>query len=81
MMIDNTQCLSAIAKGYSKKLRHIGRTQRVCLGLLNEIVNNAEWKISCEHHPTATHKGDMFTKMLAPAKFREALKMIDMGAQ
>ena len=81
MFVDNIQCLSAIAKGYSKKLRHIGRTQRVCLGLLNEIVNNSEWKISCEHCETLKHKGDMFTKALAPGKFQNALNMINMEAK
>ena len=81
MLVDNTECFSAIAKGYSKKLRHIGRTQRVCVGLLNEIVNNPEWKISCEHCETLKHKGDMFTRALAPAKFQNALTMTQMEAK
>ena len=65
MLIDNTQCLSAIKKGYSKKLRHIGRTQRVCVGLLNELTVDKELKISAQHCPTDRHKGDMYTKCLA----------------
>ena len=78
MLIDNTQCLSAIAKGYSKKLRHIGRTQRCCLGLLNELTRDPEMQISAQHCPTDWHKGDMYTKALAPGKFRDALEMINM---
>ena len=78
MKIDNNQCLSAIAKGYSKKLRHIGRTQRVCVGLLHELTQDPELMISAEHCSTDKQKGDLFTKTLIASKFENALQMIGM---
>jgi hypothetical protein len=81
MKIDNMQAISAIKKGYSKKLRHIARTQRVCLGLLNELLNDPEIKMQIEHCPTLEMKGDLFTKALNAPKFAEALRMINMIKQ
>ena len=38
IMEDNSACVLAIRKGYSPNMRHIQRTQRVSLGMLNEIL-------------------------------------------
>ena len=78
MQIDNTQAISAITKGYSKKLRHLARTQRVCIGLLNDLLRDPEVQFSVHHCPTALMKGDLFTKFLIMQKFDEALRMIGM---
>ena len=78
MNIDNNQAISAITKGYSKKLRHLARTQRVCIGLLNECLNDPEMQFLVQHCPTLVMKGDIFTKALITAKFEDALAMIQM---
>ena len=78
MKIDNSQAIAAIRKGYSKKLRHIARTQRVCIGLLNELLHDPEMMMSLEHCPTGDMKGDLFTKALNTQKFQVALEMIRM---
>ena len=78
MNIDNSQALIAIEKGYSKKLRHLARTQRVCIGLLNELLHDPEMQFSASHCPTAEMKGDLFTKSLNTQKFENALTMIRM---
>ena len=76
--VDNTQAISAIEKGYSKKLRHLARTQRVCIGLLNELLHDPEIYLSIVHCPTDSMKADLFSKMLQRAKFTVALDMIGM---
>jgi len=78
MKIDNSQALAAITKGYSKKLRYLARTQRVCIGLLNDLLNDSECQFSVEHCPTSEMKGDLFTKSLIPVAFENALEMISM---
>ena len=76
LQIDNMQAISAIEKGYSKKLRHLLRTQRVCIGLLHECLNDEELQFFVVHCPTLVMKGDLFTKALCSPKFVEALRMI-----
>jgi len=78
MQIDNTQAISAIEKGYSKKLRHLARTQRVCIGLLNDLLRDPEVQFSVHHCATAEKKGDLFTKSLITQKFDQALSLIGM---
>ena len=78
MQIDNTQAISAIEKGYSKKLRHLLRTQRVCIGLLNECLNDPELQMVVEHCVTTKMKADLFTKALNGPKFLEALRMVNL---
>ena len=65
--VDNTQAISAIKKGYSKKLRCLNRTHRVSIGAVNEIYLDPECALDVEYEPTATHKGDFHTKVLGPA--------------
>ena len=79
--IDNMQAITAITKGYSKKLRHLQRTQRVGIGLLNECINDDELQMSIEHCPTDLMKGDLFTKALKGPKFQPALDMIGLVAK
>ena len=76
---DNTACIQAIRKGYSPQLRHLKRTQRVSVAQLHETFEerNAEHSgdgpVSLVHAETKSHKGDVFTKYMAPAPYREAL--------
>ena len=73
---EHMQTLQVVAKGYSKKLRHLPRTQRICLGVLKELVDDPDMRISMEHCPTAQMKADLFTKSLNTEKYIEAKKMI-----
>ena len=76
--IDNTQALTAIEKGYSKRLRHLSRTHRISIGVLNELQKDGEAMVEFVHEPTASHKGDLFTKSFAPAAFAERVQMLGM---
>ena len=64
--VDNTQCLAAVRRGYSKKLRYLERTQRIAIGSVHELLERGE--IICEYWQTDTHRGDSFTKCLVPTK-------------
>ena len=63
---DNSAVVGAIMKGYSVKLRHLARTQKLSLASLNEACTT--W---CQliQTPTAEQLGDIFTKALTPNKF------------
>ena len=79
--IDNTQAILAIQRGYSKKLRHLARTQRVCIGLLHELLEDPDMQLSICHCPTLSMKADIFTKALNNEKFHTALEMIGMRGE
>ena len=76
---DNSACIQAIRKGYSPTLRHLKRTQRVSVAQLHEAFEErgaeqgGDGPVTLEHAETKTHKGDLFTKYMAPATYREAL--------
>ncbi len=74
--VDNVQTIQAVTKGYSKRLRHLPRTQRVCLGMLHEMLNDPELEMSLEHCPALQMKADLFTKALDRPKFRAAFGLI-----
>ena len=74
--VDNTQAISAVEKGYSKKLRPLPRTQRVCIGSLNELVSDPENHVCVEHCVTKEMKADIFTKAMAGPKYAELLELI-----
>ena len=76
-MIDNMQTIQVVTKGYSKKLRHLlPRMQRICIGVLHEMISNPDVRMCMEHCPTLKQKANIFTKTLAAAKFAEARAMI-----
>ena len=85
---DNTSAITAVRKGYSPALRHLPRTQRICLGSLHEIFvgqnteDGGRGNIELVHADTSTHKGDMFTKDMPPKAYREKvglLRVVDRG--
>ena len=59
--IDSTHAISAIEKGYAKKLRHLSMTQRVGIGLLNECAIYVELQLENTYCPAADMDGDLFT--------------------
>ena len=77
-MIDNTQAISAIKSGYSKKLRHLARTHRVSIGTLHEILSDPRVNLDVEYAPSAEHRGDFFTKELGAAVFQAARERLGM---
>ncbi|CAK0852325.1 unnamed protein product [Prorocentrum cordatum] len=77
VLVDNTQAISAVTKGYSKKLKFLERTHKVSIGFLHELVVERGAMI-LKHAPTATHRGDGFTKAMSPARFMEARDLMGM---
>ena len=76
--IDNTQALAAVKRGYSKKLRHLPRTQKVSIGVIHDILQDPECMTNATHCGTADMKADIFTKSLTAAPFVKAVNMIGM---
>ena len=71
---DNAETLTAVSKGYSKKMRCLSRSQRVSIGAIHEMLNDTDMKVTAVYVNTAEQKGDMFTKALqAPEYIRQRL--------
>ena len=76
---DNQACIQAIKKGYSPTLRHLKRTQRVSVAQLHETFeergseHEGDGPVTLRHADTKQHKGDVFTKYMSPAPYKEAL--------
>ena len=70
--IDNMQAISAIKKGYSKKLRHLSRTHRCSIGAMHDLEQDPDAAVNTVHAGTKTHKGDFYTKCLGATAFGEA---------
>ena len=75
----NTQCISAVGKGHSKKLRHLQRTHRASLVVFHELLENEEALMTIENCETSNMLGGSFTKALPLASFIAAGKA--MGIQ
>ena len=73
--IDNLQ-VTAIKKGYSKKLRYLQRCHRVALGALNELISEPEMMVCVGHIDGKLQKGVIFTKSMPPVAFLEQCKRI-----
>ena len=74
--VDNTQAISVVHKGYSKKLKFLERTHKCSIGVIHELIQSGQLVV--DYAPTLTHRGDGFTKCLLPSKFIEARKMMSM---
>jgi hypothetical protein len=70
---DNTQCIAAVKKGYSAALRHLARTERIALGVAHEQFYGDNSNFAIEYQVSELHKGDVFTKKLAPGPFERAI--------
>ena len=78
-LIDNMQTIQAVTKGYSKKLRHLPRTQRICIGVLHEVITHPDHTTKLEHCPTAEMKADIFTKSMIGPKFEAAVSLLGLA--
>ena len=81
-MVDNTQALAAVAKGYSKRLRFLERSHRCSIGFLHELVTDEDNEYGAfwaEYAPTLEHRADGLTKALVPAKVFLARQMLGMS--
>jgi len=71
---DNEAAIKAIAKGYSSKLRHMGRVHKVNLSSINEVTTGGD--VSVAHVGTDEQVADVFTKALPPNKWEPALDLL-----
>ena len=74
--VDNDQAITAVRKGYSKKLRQLARTHRVSVGVIHECITDPRMLVDVVHCGTLDMKGDMFTKALLPAPYLRMREMI-----
>ena len=73
---DNEATIKVVKKGYSAKLRHVTRTHKVNLGSLYEVFRGEDHEI--KHVATNEQSADIFTKGLEPAKWDNAISLLNM---
>ena len=71
---DNQAALRIIETGYSPKLRHIGKSQRVDIAFVSDCCEQRG--VLPEYIATDKQKGDFLTKNLARDKFCKALDLV-----
>jgi len=80
---DNAAALTAVHKGYSPNMRYLKRTQRISIGMVNDVIvhkldDKKTGQIQVVKCATSDQKGDVFTKELPRAQFESALAKIRM---
>ena len=71
---NNTQCISVVKSGYSAALRLRPRTERIAVGVVSETFATDACRVV--YQESALHKGNVFTKRLAPALFETAIERL-----
>ena len=71
---DNQATIIVVRKGYSPKLRHIGRTHKINLSSLKECLDDP--CINVQYIDTNEQAADIFTKALPPQKWYKALCLL-----
>ena len=71
---DNSAVIAIVAAGYSPKLRHMSKTQRIELGSIYEVFEEAGTVLL--YIKTDKQRADPLTKNLLPQAWPEALKLL-----
>ena len=74
IMEDNEATIKIAKAGYSLKLRHLTRHQKVNIGTIAEVLDNE--LVEIPHCPSAKQAADILTKALPPAKWPAALDLL-----
>ena len=74
-MEDNSATITVANAGYSHKLRHMPRHQKVNVGSIKEEIEKPN--VFMPHCPTDKQAADIFTKGLPPAKWPAALQLLN----
>ena len=69
--------IKASQQGYSPKLRHLSRHNRINVGWLGEFF--AEDGNVCRYADSNTHKGDLFTKEFSTDRFVACKKLVGLS--
>ena len=67
--VDNQQAITAVKRGYSKRLRCLNRTHRIAIGSLHEVVGDERQRVEIRYIESKMQKGNIYTKALVPAQF------------
>ena len=71
---DNSAVISIVAAGYSPKLRHLSKTQRIELGSIYEVFQDPQTVLL--YIKTNKQRADPLTKNLPPQSWPEALSLM-----
>ena len=74
---DNTATITIARNGYSAKLRHVGRTHKINLGSVYDILHDPN--VILEYVESAKQVADIFTKALEVFKWQPAIDMLRIG--
>ena len=77
---DNEACIAIVKKGFSAKLRHLSKTQRINVASVCETVNGHQ-DIKLSYINTSKQRGDPDTKALCVQKWSHALDLLSISTQ
>ena len=72
---DNSAVIQIVESGYSPKLRHLKKVFKLNIGSIHEFFKDNE-AATLLYIKTSLQRADPFTKLLAVAKWNDALKQI-----
>ena len=78
-LVDNQQTITAVKRGYSKRLRCLNRTHRIAIGSLlmrSSVMRGSELKSG--YIESKLQKGNIYAKALVPAQFSAERLLIGM---
>ena len=70
-LVDNQQAITAVKRGYSKRLRCLNLTHRIAIGPLHEIVGDERQQVDIRYIESKLQKGNIYTKAMVPAQFSD----------
>ena len=75
---DNSAVIQIVAAGYSPKLRHLTKTEKIELGSAYEVFEDPSCKLL--YIATDKQRADVFTKPLPVCKWDHALDLLNMAS-
>ena len=77
-LVDNQQAITAVKRGYSKRLRCLNRTHRIAIGSLHEIVGDERQRVEIRYIESKMQECNIYIKRLVPAQFCAERLLIEM---
>lgn len=74
--VDNNAAIEAVKAGYSVRMRHLPRTQRVSISRLHDMFVDEEMNMNLTRVNSDNNLADLFTKPLEGKRFQQMIKSI-----
>ena len=76
--VDNNATIDAIHSGYSLRMRHLPRSQRVSIARLHELFNDEELHMTLQRVDTEENTADVFTKAVDGTRLKKMTRNLSL---